>query len=129
MGEGKQLIKRKTNEKAWQLENWKWDSAAKIFNRVKGLYLYFDDDAIPDQVKRWNVQTFKIKRGSRNRDSIAASAMWNEIDKHMDAKFEPMVRALIENLRAKEAAEKHARLAALKVEDEMEHDSDDGDNV
>ena len=105
---------------AWQLKGWKWSTPAEIFAHVKGLYLYFDDAKLSDQIKGWNVVALPIKPQSRNKDILQAHEVWKQIDNHLERSKPQLLQSLIEDAERRSRSEREARQKALEDEEEEE---------
>jgi len=64
----------------WQFKNWKWSTPAEIFSHVKGFYMYFDDEKIPNCVTSWNVALLPVNKYKRHLDNPAVMKFWNAIE-------------------------------------------------
>ena len=110
--------------KKWELKQITiWNDPAEVFNRIKGVYVYFDDERKADVVKAWNVTDYPLKRHSRNKDVLQSHSVCTEIYAHMQNKHNAMVQSLVQEHEAKVAAEKEAR---IKAEQAMLIDDMDG---
>jgi len=115
---------------AWQLKGWKWNTPAEIFAHVKGLYVYFDDAKISDQVKGWNVAALPIKHQSRNKDIMQVHEIWRQIDLHLERNFPQLLQNLKDEQETRIRAEKEARQKGMQalLDDEEEEDEEEEEN-
>eukprot|EP00924_Labyrinthula_sp_SR-Ha-C_P012797 snap_masked-scaffold_93-processed-gene-0.19-mRNA-1 protein AED:1.00 eAED:1.00 QI:0/-1/0/0/-1/1/1/0/369 len=66
--------------KEWQFKSWKkFKSYAEIFDKILGLYVYFDDEKLPKEVSQWNIIKFPIKKQRRHMDSIQKHRIWQAV--------------------------------------------------
>lgn len=68
---------------AWQFKDWHWSSPVELFSNVRGFYLKYDDDALPAEVKSWNVKILTISKSKRHLDKTAALQFWNALDEFL----------------------------------------------
>ena len=57
-----------------------------ILSRYLGIYVGFAEDSVPENVKNWNVKTFKLQRSNRHRDRSVVQDLYGAIDAHLKAK-------------------------------------------
>eukprot|EP01128_Nolandella_sp_AFSM9_P004761 TRINITY_DN2201_c0_g1_i1.p1 TRINITY_DN2201_c0_g1~~TRINITY_DN2201_c0_g1_i1.p1 ORF type:complete len:486 (+),score=90.12 TRINITY_DN2201_c0_g1_i1:57-1460(+) len=65
----------------WQFKGWKWALPADIFGKVNGFYFHFEDEAVPTNVRDWNVQKIQISKAGRHKDKAASLIFWGTIEK------------------------------------------------
>lgn len=74
------------NGAKWQFQGWPFPGAesgdlVETFSRVRGFFVCYEDDPLPDPVSKWNVKVLRLKRNSRHNDRAVAKDFWEEIDK------------------------------------------------
>jgi hypothetical protein len=75
----------------WQFKGWLWHEAVTLFNNVRGFYIHFDDEQVPENIKHWNVKILTINKHKRHLDRTAALEFWNEVENFI-AKKKPHLR-------------------------------------
>lgn len=73
------------NGAKWQFKGWPFPGVeegnlVETFKRIKGAFVCYEDDKVPEQVKHWNVKLIRLKRTSRHNDRAVAKEFWEEID-------------------------------------------------
>jgi parafibromin len=61
--------------KEWQFKHWKLPTPSggatnkpvEIFSRCLGVFVHYDDQIVPPEVKAWNVKIYRVRRGRRRR--------------------------------------------------------------
>ncbi|RPA90876.1 CDC73-domain-containing protein [Choiromyces venosus 120613-1] len=78
-----------TTGQAWQFRDYKWNNPVELFRQVRGFYVGWDGEAVPDQVRGWGagVKCLSIERGRRFRDREVCESIWDGIETGMKAKF------------------------------------------
>lgn len=67
----------------WQFKQWpdyENGGVVNLFSKVKGFYVYYDDQKIPDEVKKWNVSILPISKRVRHKDQSVLTKIWESID-------------------------------------------------
>ncbi|KAK2077895.1 hypothetical protein QBZ16_003763 [Prototheca wickerhamii] len=77
--------------KAWQFKKWPFRGAASgdlldTFQRVLGVYLYFQDQTVESTVKQWKVKTYGLSRESRHRDRVVMQDILKSLDLFLESK-------------------------------------------
>ncbi|KAG7698717.1 hypothetical protein KL930_001495 [Ogataea haglerorum] len=75
-----------TTGQEWQFKNYKYNQPSLLFQKVKGFYLYYNGDPIPDKIQQWNVQPIGIERTQRFKDRQTSEFLWESLERFMAAK-------------------------------------------
>jgi len=81
---------------SWQFKNWQWSAPVEIFSRVRGFYLHYEDEAIPDTIRSWDVKVLTVSKAKSKKHlaQTAAVEFWNAIDIYLRSKkpdqFDPL---------------------------------------
>jgi len=69
----------------WQFKNWAWPSTVDIFSHVSGFYLRYDEEAVPQSIKNWDVKILAVSKNSAKKHfaQTASLEFWNSIDQFM----------------------------------------------
>jgi len=72
----------------WQFKNWQWSTPVEIFSRVRGFYLHYEDEAIPDTIKSWDVKVIAVSKAKNKKhlSQTAAVDFWNIVDSYLRSK-------------------------------------------
>lgn len=72
---------------AWQFKEWdkRFKGAASgnlvgLFNEVRGFFVRYSDEKVPDQVKSWNVKVLTLEREIRHKDEAVVREFWDSLD-------------------------------------------------
>jgi len=70
---------------AWQFKGWPFRGVAsgdmlECFASLRGFYLGFADEKVPDAVLSWNVKRLALHRDNRHEDAAVALQCWDAID-------------------------------------------------
>ncbi|CAZ85769.1 unnamed protein product [Tuber melanosporum] len=78
-----------TTGQAWQFRDYKWNNPVELFRQVRGFYVGWDGEAVPDQVRGWGagVKCLSIERNRRFRDREVCESIWDGIETGMKVKF------------------------------------------
>jgi hypothetical protein len=112
----------------WELRGWKWPDMAEIFQHCRGIFVYFDDDKVPEHVRSWNVALLPLKRDSRYKDPYQAKSLWELIDHHMSTSpfHQKLMNNLIEQAEQRAREERERNLARLRKNAEAEEEMEGG---
>lgn len=68
--------------KEWQFKDWPDKDHVKIFNKIIGFYMRFEDDSVESAkiVKQWNVKIISISKNKRHQDRAAALEVWDRLE-------------------------------------------------
>ncbi|KAI5788301.1 RNA pol II accessory factor, Cdc73 family-domain-containing protein [Geopyxis carbonaria] len=77
-----------TTGQEWQFRGYRWDKPVELFRQVKGFYVGWDGEPVPDAVKRWGggVTCFSVDRGRRFRDREVCEKFWEGVERWMRVK-------------------------------------------
>ena len=77
-----------TTGQEWQFRGYKWSNPVELFRSVRGFYVGWDGERVPDVVKRWGtgVSVFSVERGRRFRDREVCEKFWEEVERWMKSK-------------------------------------------
>merc|ERR1711918_269914 len=71
----------------WQFKGWPdlidGDNPVNIFSKMKGFYLNYDGDKIPENVGKWDIHKLQINRHNRHLDDKARREFWDRLDQFM----------------------------------------------
>jgi len=78
-----------TTGQAWQFRDYKWNNPVELFRQVRGFYVGWDGETVPDQVRGWGagVKCLTIERNRRFRDREVCESIWDGIETGMKLKF------------------------------------------
>ncbi|CUS07285.1 unnamed protein product [Tuber aestivum] len=78
-----------TTGQAWQFRDYKWNNPVELFRQVRGFYVGWDGETVPDQVRGWGagVKCLSIERSRRFRDREVCESIWDGIETGMKLKF------------------------------------------
>jgi parafibromin len=79
------------NGAKWQFKGWPFPGSeegelVETFKRIRGFFICYEGDKVPDPVNNWNVKTLKLKRMSRHNDRAVAKDLWEDLDQHLKAR-------------------------------------------
>jgi parafibromin len=77
-----------TTGQEWQFRGYRWSNPVELFRNVRGFYVGWDGERVPDVVKRWGtgVSVFSVERGRRFRDREVCEKFWEEVERWMKSK-------------------------------------------
>jgi parafibromin len=77
-----------TTGQEWQFRSYKWSNPVELFREVKGFYVGWDGESVPDAVRRWGtgVNVMQVERNRRFRDREVCEKFWEAVEKQMRAK-------------------------------------------
>lgn len=52
----------------------------ELFNKVRGFYIRYSDEKVPDAVKAWNVKILTLEKDARHRDEAVLREFWDQLD-------------------------------------------------
>jgi len=70
-------------DNTWQFKNWKWTVPRDIFSHVKGYYLLYEEEKVPDNIKEWNVSHLRLSK-QKQKQHMSHSAQvnfWEQLDR------------------------------------------------
>ncbi|KAK9479290.1 RNA pol II accessory factor, Cdc73 family-domain-containing protein [Lipomyces japonicus] len=73
-----------TTGQTWQFRTYKWSDPKELFQKVKGFYVAFAGDPIPENVRQWNVDVVTVDKIHRFRDRETVEGLWDRLDKYME---------------------------------------------
>jgi len=67
----------------WQFKTWEWNDPVIIFSKVLGFYVRFEDEAVPETIKSWDITVLTISKIETKKHLAQTSslAFWNAVDK------------------------------------------------
>ena len=71
--------------KKWQIKTFKPNDQRKLFEKVLGIYVGFDDAPLPEDIQKWMVKDFRINKTRRTNDAQVVQNIWHEIEEATDA--------------------------------------------
>ncbi|GAV27434.1 hypothetical protein PMKS-000902 [Pichia membranifaciens] len=72
-----------TTGQEWQFKNYKVNQPNLLFQKVKGFYVNYSGDSVPNNVKNWNVQVISLDRNQRFKDRQISEFLWETIERFM----------------------------------------------
>lgn len=72
-----------TTGQEWQFKNYKINQPNLLFQKVKGFYVNYSGDSVPNNVKNWNVQVISLDRNQRFKDRQISEFLWESIERFM----------------------------------------------
>lgn len=72
-----------TTGQEWQFKNYKINQPNLLFQKVKGFYVNYSGDVIPNNIKNWNVQVISLDRNQRFKDRQVSEFLWESIERFM----------------------------------------------
>lgn len=75
-----------TTGQEWQFKNYKINQPNLLFQKVKGFYVNYNGDIVPNNIKNWNVEVIALDRNQRFRDRQISELMWESIERFMFSK-------------------------------------------
>ena len=74
-----------TTGQAWQFKSYKWHNPADLFRHIKGFYVGWEGDVVPESVRGWGagVTCVGVERSRRFRDREVCEVVWMEIERWM----------------------------------------------
>lgn len=77
----------------WQFKGWRWKDTATVFEKCRGLHVYFDDKKLDDHIKTWNVVKFPLSKQTRSLDRTLSYKIWQAIESFMRSKKPELLQA------------------------------------
>ena len=77
-----------TTGQEWQFRSYRWSNPVELFREVRGFYVGWEGERIPETVARWGtgVTVFNVERGRRFRDREVCEKFWEGVEKWMRMK-------------------------------------------
>lgn len=75
-----------TTGQEWQFKNYKINQPNLLFQKVKGFYVNYNGDVVPQNIKNWNVEIISLDRNQRFKDRQISELMWESIERFMATK-------------------------------------------
>ncbi|KAI5807836.1 RNA pol II accessory factor, Cdc73 family-domain-containing protein, partial [Peziza echinospora] len=74
-----------TTGQTWQFRSYKWHNPADLFRHVKGFYVGWEGEGVPESVRSWGgaVTCVGVDRSRRFRDREVCEVVWMEIERWM----------------------------------------------
>jgi parafibromin len=74
-----------TTGQQWQFKSYMWSAPTELFRHVKGFYVGWEGEKIPETVKNWGsgVTTLTLERQRRSRDKEVAEILWMDLERWM----------------------------------------------
>ena len=69
----------------WQFKGWPFEGSdrgdlVRVFDQVRGFYVKYKDEKVPDDVRSWNVKVLSVDKVNRYEDAAVARSFWEEVD-------------------------------------------------
>jgi len=69
------------NGNEWQFKDWPHDKKLlELFLRVRGFFLHYQDQILPDMCKKWNIKILNLQRNKRHQDISVQNEFWNDLE-------------------------------------------------
>lgn len=75
-----------TTGQEWQFKNYKINKPNLLFQKVRGFYINYNGDSVPNNVKNWNVQVISLDRNQRFKDRQISELLWESIERFMSSR-------------------------------------------
>jgi parafibromin len=75
-----------TTGQEWQFKNYQVNQPNLLFQKVKGFYVNYSGDIVPQNVQNWNVQVISLERNQRFKDRQISEYLWESIERFMLSK-------------------------------------------
>lgn len=77
-----------TTGQEWQFRGYKWSQPSELFREVRGFYVGWEGERVPESVGRWGtgVQVLSVERGRRFRDREVCEKFWEGVERWMRIK-------------------------------------------
>lgn len=75
-----------TTGQEWQFKNYRTNKPNLLFQKIKGFYINYNGDVVPENIKNWNVQVISLDRNQRFKDRQISELMWESIERFMLSK-------------------------------------------
>ena len=72
-----------TTGQEWQFKPYKINNPNKLFQKVKGFYINYNGDLIPNNIKNWNVEIISLDRNQRFKDRQISEHLWESVERFM----------------------------------------------
>ena len=66
--------------KAWQIKHYKPNEPQTLFQKILGIYVGYEQEQMPQDIRTWRIKTFRISKASRHGDAQAVANIWHEIE-------------------------------------------------
>ena len=87
--EWKRVVAIFCNGKAWQFKDFPQSKSGapnyptKIFSEMRGIYLRFSHQDVPDFVRKWDIEVLTLDRNNRYKDKGVAAQFWKFLDEFL----------------------------------------------
>ena len=72
------------NGQQWQFKDWpEHQKMVELFLRVRGYFLHYQDQLLPDMCKKWNIKILTLQRNARHQDVSAHNDVWQDLELHL----------------------------------------------
>lgn len=75
-----------TTGQEWQFKNYRDFEPLTLFQKVKGYFVHYSGDPVPENVNSWNLEVVPIERTRRFKDRQTSEALWESLEKFMAAR-------------------------------------------
>ncbi|QPG74711.1 hypothetical protein FOA43_002044 [Brettanomyces nanus] len=72
-----------TTGQQWQFKNYRDSKPNALFQKVKGFYVHYNGDPIPESIETWNLEVISIERSRRFKDRQTSEYLWEMVEKFM----------------------------------------------
>lgn len=66
--------------KGWQIKHYKPNEPQTLFQKILGIYVGWDQEQMPLDIRTWRIKFFTISKASRHSDPQAVNNIWHEIE-------------------------------------------------
>lgn len=69
---------------SWQFKKWPWGgNPVEIFSKVQAFHLYWLDQSLDANIRKWSVHLLGLNRHRRHLDRACFMSFWETLDRHM----------------------------------------------
>ncbi|VEU22326.1 DEKNAAC103727 [Brettanomyces naardenensis] len=72
-----------TTGQEWQFKNYRDSLPNVLFQKVKGYYIHYNGDPVPENIQKWNLEVIPIERTRRFKDRQTSEYLWETLEKFM----------------------------------------------
>ena len=68
----------------WQFKDWpEHVKMVELFLRVRGYFLHYQDQMLPDIIHRWNIKVLALQRNKRHQDVSVHNECWQDLEQFL----------------------------------------------
>ena len=78
------------------MQDWPFKGAPQgdlvdTLNAVRGFFVRYDTDDVPETVRKWNVHVLTLQKNARHNDPARAMEFWKALDAFLALKKSPLL--------------------------------------